>query len=73
MTDLNTMLVMLKRANIQYTHYTVKDVKPGGGGRDWTPREAGDIVMSIERGYPGFSSELVFDAAGALKSIEAYE
>jgi len=63
MNDLETVVAMLARAKFDYEREIVGE----------TLKHAGCTVLTIERGYSGFVSQLFFDAQGNLVSIEAYE
>jgi hypothetical protein len=67
-TDLETILAMLERADIAFAQQTVDERRPGGYAV--VAREIGDQVLLIGRGKFGLISELIF-RNGILVSIEA--
>lgn len=77
MTDLETMLLMLDKAGIQFETEVKKDQWRGrvihSGTNNTVERRLGFVTLTIERGYHNFVSEIIFDSSGTLVSIEAYE
>lgn len=68
-TDLETIKAMLASAVIEFEEQTLASANSGFGPE----RRRGDVVLTVERGYVGFVSELLFREDGSLYSIEAYE
>ena len=56
MTDLETILAMLARANIEFEQLD----------------DELETIVDVEGGDRGFFSEFIFDEAGALVSLRAY-
>lgn len=67
MTDLEQMKAMLAKAGIEHVEQR----------RDFISSNLGDLrdvtILTVERGYSYFVSQLVFDQSGNLLTIEAYE
>lgn len=86
-TDLETVKAMLDRARIPYKHDKVDDVSETGhsaalpdgsevvsvAGNFTYGGEDGGVEQPYPGGYPGFWSELYFDADGALIAVWAWE